>query len=221
MLYSQGAYAQDLTRHPEIGHVGIGLLFINKMEDLPLYNSQNSTVAFDTIKIKRIAEGKKKGSFEIRAGKLKEKFNLYGCSPGSSEEEGQSLVNSGLGPVAARLVFRVISYKNNDYEVVVSEKDYSTAIIKVRNDDPADHFESWEHYLRRLASIIPLKGHLSIFDYPGGKKLNLADGDAVPLTVNLVKGHWVQVRGDDKILGWVKWRDDNRLLIGFIEQFIE
>jgi len=214
-------FAQNLTKPPKNDPVGIGLLFINKMVDLPLYNSQDSSAVFDTIKIRSITEGKKKGSFAIQSGKLKEKFDPYGLSPGSSYEEGQYLVNSGLGPTAARLVFKVVKHHDNNYEVVISEKDHSTAIINISKDDSQNRFETWEHYLKRLASIIPLKGRLPIFDYPDGKRLNLADRDPSRLTVDSVKGYWAHVRSDDKILGWVKWRGKNKVLVEFVEQFLE
>ena len=191
------------------------------MQDLPLYDPQDSSKVFDTIKIRRITEGTKKGSFEIQTGKLKSKFMPYQLSPGSSYEEGQSLVNSGLGPTPARLVFKVVKHNDNNYEVIISEKDDLTAIVNIRKDDPQNRFETWEHYLKRLASIMPLKERLQIFDYPGGKQLGPADQDPSRVTVDSVKGYWIRVRADDKILGWVKWRDKNKVLIEFIEQFLE
>lgn len=221
--YSQRVYAQNLTMPPETDPVGIGLLFINKIQCLPLYFSQNSSVAFDTIKIKRITEGKRKGSFEISTVKTKDLFNPYECYGGSSDEESESLINSGLGPLGVRLVFRILKYNNDEYEAIISEKDKTIAIIKIPKGDSISGFETWEHYLKRVAAVTPIGPHydreLPIFDTPDGKRINPVF--RIPMHIDSVKGYWVRINDFGKLSGWVKWRDNNKVLVEFIERFIK
>ena len=221
--YSQRVFAQNLTMRPDSDPVGIGLLFINKIQCIPLYNSHNSGVAFDTIKIKRITEGKSRGSFEISTVKTKDLFSPYQSYGGSSDEEGKSLINSGLESREFRLVFRVLKYNNNEFEVIISEKNKTIAIIKIPERDLLSGFETWEHYLKRLAaltSIEPYNGRgLPIFDIPDGKQIS--PEFQIPMRIDSVKGYWVRITDYKKSSGWVKWRDNNKVLVGFIERFIK
>ncbi|MDR3697853.1 hypothetical protein [Mucilaginibacter sp.] len=221
--YSQLSHAQNLTMAPESDPVGIGLLFINKTQDLPIYNSQNNRAAFDTIKIKRIMEGKRKGSFEISTANTKNLFNPYQSCEGSSDEEGKSLINSGLGPLEFRLVFRVLKYYKDEFKVIISEKDKTIAIIKIPKEDSINGFETWEHYLKRVAAIEPIgpyygKG-LPVFDVPDGKQIN--PQFRIQTHIDSVKGNWLRITDDGKLSGWVKWRDNDKVLVRFIERFIE
>lgn len=221
--YCQRVYAQNITMPPGSDPVGIGLLFINKTQDLPLYNSQNSSVAFDTIKIKKITEGKRRGSFEISTIKTKDLFNPYQSYGGSSDEEGKSLINSGLGPSEFRLVFRVLKCNNREYQVIISEKDKTIAIVKIPKGDSISGFETWEHYLKRIAAIVPIGPYngrgLPIFEVPDGRRIN--PEFRIPMHIDSVKGYWVRITDYGKSSGWVKWRGNNKVLVGFIERFIK
>jgi len=217
-------YTRNLNQSQGFDHVGTGLLFAYKMEDIPLYISRQSNVPFDTIKISRIIEGKEKGSFRFYTSKSKVLFDPYEHSGGSSDEESKYLINSGLGPNETRLIFRVINHTDNIFEVVISEKEKRTTIIKVPKDQSANIlYETWEHYLKRVAAVFRLdrynNGVVPIFDKPDGKRINV---ERIYNThVDSVKGYWARMSGNGKVLGWFQWRDNDKILVGFIEHFIK
>jgi len=217
-LNSQIIYAQHSQKKSLNDPVGEGLLHVDKMQNVQLYKSEDISKAFDTIRIVRVNEGKKKGSFEFQSNTLKDSLDPFRMTGGSSEEEGKELVNSGLGPGSPALAFRVIRHNDSLYEVVISEKGNITAVVK---RDKNLVFESWEHYLMRLAAIDGLNDDISriIFDKPGGKRVKVNTPYAIQIVE--VRGFWVQVAIKTTVLGWVKWRDDNKLLIIPIEQILE
>ena len=216
----QKFYTRDLKQQADIDPVGVGLLIFSKAENIPLYISQH-TKAFDTIKVVQIKEGAGKGSYEFRTHKLRCSLNPHLLLRGSSDLESKASIESGGSPSGPELEFKVVWHNDTAYEVIVSERKKTTAIIKLNGRNP--YFETWEYYLKRVASIGVLDSNdnndLAIYDKPDGNRLNVTSQYA--LRVLEVKDYWAQVAENNQVVGWVKWRDKDKLLIRMTEQVIE
>jgi len=168
----QKFYTRDLKQQADIDPVGVGLLIFSKAENIPLYTSQH-TKAFDTIRIVRIKDGERRGSYEFRTHKLRRSLNPHLLLRGSSDLESKASIESGGSPSGPELEFKVVWHSGPVYEVIVSEPKQITVIIK-RNGSNS-HFETWEHYLKRVASIgvldIDDNNDLAIYDQPDGSRL--------------------------------------------------
>ena len=215
----QKFYTRDLKKQDDVGTVGVGLLIFPKAENIPLYTSLQTT-PFDTIRIIRITDGVQKGSYEFRTRKLRHSLDPHLLLRGSSDLESKASIESGGSPSGPKLEFRVVWHNDTTYEVIVSERKKTTAIIKLNGGNP--YFETWEYYLKRVASVGVLdsdNNDLAIYDRPDGNRLNV--NSQYTLRVLEVKGYWVQVAENNQIVGWVKWRDKDKLLISMNEQLIE
>jgi hypothetical protein len=104
------------------------------------------------------------------------------------------------------------------YEVIVNEE---TGLKKfVKKDDPALKFETWEDHIVKAFAVEFDPKENGLRDAPGGKVKDFdlpEDATFHPVQVN---GEWLKVRWDasqqlkkDAGSGWVKWKDDNHILV--------
>ena len=117
--------------------------------------------------------------------------------------------------------FRVKSKKPDCYEVYVSDKQ----TMWIENKEFTD-FYSWEEYLKQMFSITRKNPReQKIYDKPDikAKEVEHSAGDDC-FNVKTLKGNWIEIftpkhcSGETDIQlrsGWIKWRDENGLLINY------
>lgn len=217
--------------------IGIGRLQVSLNYDIPLYNKETG-VSIDTIKFSIIESGEDEGKFITTT-----KFSLKPIEyyAGDSKKEAESHVNDGLIYFAPCLSFRVLRDSNNEYEVVLNEESFETAIIK--NDtihklytvgepywnmshsnsryskNPNETwflYETWDIYLKRMM-FISTEGN-KLYDNINGTEI---DSRIIDWTVIKVTGDWAMLReredslnrGKRKQYAWVRWTDGEKFLI--------
>jgi hypothetical protein len=131
--------------------------------------------------------------------------------------------NDNFAPLAFHQDYFLLALKctgeeKNRYEVIVNE---DTGLKKfVKKDDPALKFQSWEDHVKGAFAVKFDEVENQLRESPEGKVENAklpVDVTFHPVEVN---GAWLKVRWNgskgskkDSGSGWVKWRDDNQILV--------
>ena len=223
--------------------IGIGLLTVNTNFELPLYEQENDSLAFDVLKFKTGRSG---------VMRFITKINLkpYQMTGGDSFSEGERNVKMGLIRFSPELKFRVLDTTMTSFKIVTNEKTWETFVVKRNaaaayytseqqvsdnncsnctgsNYNPRWYInETWERYLKRVEYIT--KEHIKVYDQPNGKLIFDNKNNAfLPFRVIGMKGEWIQLgkgfgRESDfgnfsNAEGWTKWRDGSKLTIDITE----
>lgn len=204
--------------------VGIGLVNISIGKEVAFYKDANSTKPFDILKFKK----KRDGSYKFESDHLESKTQAYRQYEGKTDEENKQMIRSGLGNIGPLLVFKVLDITANGFTILISEKTFETAFIKKEGRK----FESWKEYLTRVEFITIEKPEL--YNAPNGTLI--PKSPLYPLNyykVLDVKGEWAQLTSRNEYnptksiektsytTAWIKWHDNNKLLIDITEYTLE
>jgi hypothetical protein len=116
------------------------------------------------------------------------------------------------------LALKCTSEDKNRYEVIVNEE---TGLRKfVKKDDPTLKFQSWEDHVKGAFAVKFNQRENPLRGFPKDKVNSIGLPNDVTLHPVEVNGDWLKVRWDGLPdpkkaagSGWVKWRDDNQILV--------
>jgi hypothetical protein len=215
-----------------------GIVTVSIDTPLRLYANPDDTEPYDEITFNRVLFGKEKGSIAIKTKYIKDRLKPYQMTGGSSDEEGDQMINSGLGPWPACLTFRVISVTPQYFEVLVNDVTKAIAYLKKEGREvfetkdiyysqineqqrkyPKNYFiyETWTNYLKRC-EYISIENY-ELYNAPNGKALEKIVAGDIYKVID-VNGDWAKVlRKDDPV--WIQWRKSNNLTMVPIEYTVE
>ena len=215
-----------------------GIVVVSPDIPLPLYAGPDDKEPYDIITFSRVLSGKEKGSIAINTTRLKSRLKPYQLTGGSSDAEGEQMVNVGLGPWPARLTFRVIGITPQYFEVLLNDSTNETAYIKKegrkvlsalnenysqiderQRKSPSGYFvyETWANYLKRCQYISI--DNYEVYNAPNGKPVQkIVAGDYYKVVD--VEGNWAKVIKNDNPI-WILWRKNNKLTMVPIEYTVD
>jgi hypothetical protein len=204
--------------------VGIGVLNILIGKEVAFYKDSSSNKPFDALSFNK----KKDGSYKFDSDYLELKMQAYRQFEGNTDKENEQMIRSGLGNIGPQLVFKVLDTTTNGYTILINEKTFETAFIKKEGRK----FESWKEYLTRVEFITIEKPEL--YDAPNGTII--PKSPLYPLNyykVLDVKGEWAQLTSQNEYnptksieeanytTAWIKWHDNQKILIDITEYTLE
>lgn len=215
-----------------------GIVTVSLDTPLPLYATSDDKEPYDNIIFSRVLSGKEKGSIAIKTKHLKSRLKPYQMTGGSSDAEGEELINVGLGPWPACLTFRVISSTPQYFEVLINDVSKETAYIKKegrtllnsQNENysqveeqqrkfQANYFvyETWPNFLKRCEYISIT--NYDVYTAPNTKPLKrVVAGDYFKVVD--VNGDWAKVIKNDTPI-WILWRKNNKLTMVPVEYTVD
>jgi len=201
---------------------GIGLLHITiKEQDILLFDTNKSETPFDIIKVRKIFPKSDGGPFEFNTT-LKGNLAPYRIYGGRIPTKYDYLKEIAYIPI--ELTFRVIKKVENNYYVVINEKDNRLAIIRDLNikDPAACSFETWKSYLISAESIeIQSTYQDPIYKRPNGRIAQISPN--IKFKVNEIDGYWLKItditKKSKRAAYWIKWRDSDKALDGIVLNF--
>ncbi|MEZ5423977.1 MAG: hypothetical protein R2682_12925 [Pyrinomonadaceae bacterium] len=142
----------------------------------------------------------------------------YDDSDGKFEYENENFEPFAFHPDYFVLALKCVGEDQTRYEVIVNEK---TGLKKfVKKGDSALKFETWEGHIVKAFAVKFDPKENALRDAPDGKVKNVDLPEDVTFHPVQVNGEWLKVRWDgsqqpkkDAGSGWVKWRDDNQILV--------
>ncbi|MBK8812482.1 MAG: hypothetical protein IPN69_17370 [Acidobacteria bacterium] len=142
----------------------------------------------------------------------------YDDSDGKFEYE-----NEEFGPFSFHqdyfvLALRCVGEDKYRYEVIVNEENGLKKFVK--KDDPTLKFETLGEHITKVFAIEFDRVKNPLLEAPNGKVRNIDLSPELIFHPVEVRGEWLKVRWDgsqqpkkDAGSGWVKWRDDNQILV--------
>lgn len=135
------------------------------------------------------------------------------------------------------ITFRVISRNKEWTKIVFNEDTGQTCYIK---SDERDRYQTWEEYFKgkewnyfdddgsyrgssSLPKILIIKYNNSLYNKANGTETG--NGSSFDFYVTKLKGEWAFVESmmytdsTEKLEGWIKWRDNNKLLVAIKERW--
>jgi len=152
-------------------------------------------------------------------GSLWYKFSFYyDDSDGKFEYANENFNPFAFHPDYFVLALKCVGEDENRYEVIVDEE---TGLKKfVRKDDTILKFETWEKHILKTFAVDFNREQNPLREAPEGQvKTAVLPKEATfhPVEIN---GEWLKVRWDSSKkagkngkFGWVKWREDNKILV--------
>jgi hypothetical protein len=142
----------------------------------------------------------------------------YDDSDGKFEYENQDFLPFAFHPDYFILALRCVGEDENRYEVIVNEE---TGLKKfVRKDDPALKLVTWEKYVIKAFAVSFDRKENPLRERPNRTIMQVDLPNEVLFHPLEIKDNWLKVCWDDSRkgkkctgTGWVKWRDENYLLI--------
>lgn len=142
----------------------------------------------------------------------------YDDSDGKFEYENENFAPFAFHQDYFLLALRIAGEDKNRYEVIVNEE---TELKKfVRKDDPTLKFETWDEHVIKAFAVDFNQAENPLRESPDGKAKNVDLPKEVTFHPVEVKGEWLKVRWDgsqqpkkDAGSGWVKWRDNDHILV--------
>lgn len=142
----------------------------------------------------------------------------YDDKDGKFEYENDNFAPFAFHPDYFLLALRFAGEDKNRYEVIVNE---DTGLKKfVKKDDAALKFQSWEDHIKGAFAVKFNQVENSLRETPAGKVKNADLPEDVTFHPVQVNGEWLKVRWDgsqqpkkDAGSGWVKWRDNDQILV--------
>ncbi|RMG01717.1 MAG: hypothetical protein D6735_11390 [Acidobacteria bacterium] len=142
----------------------------------------------------------------------------YDDSDGKFEYANENFLPFAFHPDYFILALRCVGEDENRYEVIVNEK---TGLRKfVRKDDPTLKFVTWEEYVIKVFAVGFDRKENQLREMPNGTIMKVELPNEVVFHPLEIKDDWLKVCWDDSRkrkkcagTGWVKWRDENHLLI--------
>jgi hypothetical protein len=108
-------------------------------------------------------------------------------------------------------VIRCVGKYDGGYCVVVNESSGEEKRMRYHRNIKISTIE--EHILDRLISFNPVDNPIK--DSPGGTTMDLSDTPGDLFTIVGIEGDWIKIRDEESnnTLGWIRWRENDRLLI--------
>ena len=224
--------------------VGLGMFEVSFNLPVPLYRTENDITPFDTLTFRQDKNGVLQ--YETKCLKLFKPYKIYGGDSHEEARENINMGLVRFPPeLAFRVIeandsyYRVVIDEEN-FETVVIRKDSDYAELpQCRSlfgiDMPKDRiykgyyaFETWEHLLKRAVFVDFHRINYAVYDAPDGNKIfENTNHNFLPYNVTEVCGDWAKVKkgfgrefnfdGIENAEGWVKWKDDTKILIGITE----
>lgn len=228
--------------------VGLGLLEISFDSPVPLYRTENDTEPFDTLAFRKDTGGV--WHYETKHLKSWKPYGIYGGDSDETASERINTGLVRLPPelafrvLAANSSTYCVVIDEESFATAVIRKNPGYAVWPQRGGlfgteapDAGNHkgyyaFETWEHLLKRAEFVDFGQTGYAVYDAPGGKKIfENTRPDFLPYTVTEVCGDWMKVKkghgrefnfnGIENAEGWVKWKDDTRILVDITEYTLE
>lgn len=226
---------KELKLQSSKNSLGIGLIHFNLNESIPLFISDTSTIAFDTLQFSKKNSGFNQGKCIFKTKNLDEKLNPYFLFEGDSDADAKSHLRSGLIRFLPQLIFRVVKKTDKGVVVLLNEETKETIFIKIafendyrlhtKNgsnffepnfiDVPIDnwfYYEDWKQVMLRAWYVT--YNNLDVYDLPNGKKITVSESLN---QIDSVKGDWARVveRYDNNKnnFRWIKWNENDTLTI--------
>lgn len=151
-------------------------------------------------------------------GTLWYEFTFYYATAGGKFESNEDFLPFAFHPDYFSLALKCTGEDKNRYEVIVNEE---TELKKfVRKDDPTLKFETWDEHVTKAFAVDFNQAENPLRESPDGKAKNVDLPKELTFHPVEVKGEWLKVRWDglqqpkkDAGLGWVKWRDNDHILV--------
>ncbi|MCL2072467.1 MAG: hypothetical protein FWH18_00945 [Marinilabiliaceae bacterium] len=228
--------------------VGLGMFEVSFNLPVPLYRTENDTTPFDTLIFRQDKNGVL--HYETKYLKSFKPYKISGGDSHEAAIAHINMGLVGFPPeLAFRVIEANESYyrvviDEESFETVVIRKapDYvelpqCSSLFGV--DMPKDRvykgyyaFETWEHLLKRAEFVDFYGVKYVVYDAPDGNKIfENTNLKFLPYNVTEVRGDWVKVKkgfgrefnfeGIENAEGWVKWKNDTKILIGITEYTVE
>lgn len=226
---------------------GLGTLDISFNRPVPLYLIEDSKEPFDTLSFEKQLNGTI--LFKTNYIRSLHPYRMNGGSS-DKEIEGliRRGLTGFPAELSFRVLeatdnfFRIV-VNEKTFETAVIKKDCNYAVFHQRNflrdstlfDEKIYKgyyiFETWEHLLRR-AEYVNFNIDYDVCETPNGKIIyKHKAGKFLPYTLVDVKGDWIKVKktqgrefnfeGIENAEGWVKWKNDKKVLVNITENTIE
>ncbi|WP_316632633.1 hypothetical protein [uncultured Flavobacterium sp.] len=245
LLILNFASCQNNTRFnkAEKDFTEIGVLDISPDKSLKIFKNPEDSREATKITFDKVYFGKNSGSIEINSSS-DNNLKPFTIHSSTSDSESKHLTNTGLGPVGAALMFRVIAetptyfkvlMDDNTQEIGYIKKDerktfnsknaYFSSIDQRNNIHPSNYFvfETWLDYMKRVEYINAT--NFEIFDKINGKIIKKGSkSESVRISVINRKGDWIQVNYNELLknkTGWLQWRKNSKLTIEITENLME
>ena len=228
--------------------VGLGMFEVSFNLPVPFYRTENDTIPFDTLTFRRDKEGV--WHYETKHLKSFKPYKIFGGDSYKAANDHISMGLVGFPPeLAFRVIEANNSYyrvviDEDSFETVVIRKDPDYAELPQCSslfgiDMPKDRtykgyyaYEMWEHLLKRAEFVDFYRINYTVYDAPNGNKIfENTNLEFLPYNVIEVRGDWAKVKkgfgrefnfeGIENAEGWVKWKDDTKILIGITEYTVE
>lgn len=126
---------------------------------------------------------------------------------------------------ARQTCIRLKAISPNWYEVFVDEKNQQTKFMAIR--DPFLMRETFESYIPFSHMVTFDRENNPLYEKPDGRIKNFAYKEEDLFSPRYTKGEWlkVEIRRKPKLVprefGWIRWKRDREILIGFVLNCLE
>lgn len=202
---------------------GIGLLYLDTNSPIYLYSDKKNKIPFDSIVFK---------NNKVKTSLLKNQLNPYYIYKGDSEKEAKENLNKGLIEFKSQIIFKVVEKDESFWSVIINEKesgfvylnleDYQdlaqSDYLKNNGFDPnfiSGKIKKWYLYEDWLThfrySFITNSENLKVLNQPNGKMIQskLSHFNIV----DTIKDDWMKIKINDSVSGWVRWKNDDSILL--------
>lgn len=151
-------------------------------------------------------------------GTLWYEFTFYYATAGGKFESNEDFLPFAFHPDYFSLALKCVAEDKSRYEVIVNEE---TGLKKfVKKDDAALKFQSWDDHIKGAFAVKFNQAENPLRESPAGKVKNADLREDVTFHPVQVNGEWLKVRWGgsqqpkkDTGSGWVKWRDNDQILV--------
>ncbi|MBA3632390.1 MAG: hypothetical protein H0W58_06210 [Acidobacteria bacterium] len=150
-------------------------------------------------------------------GSLWYEFTYHYAVKGGKYERNENFLPLAFHPDYFILALKCVAENKNRYEVIVNEE---TELKKfVKKDDPTLKFQTWEDYITKAFAIDFNQDENPLRETPEGKVKDVDLPKEVTFHPVKVEGEWLKVswdvakHGDNAGFGWVKWKENQKLLV--------
>lgn len=202
---------------------GIGLLYLDTNSPIYLYSDKKNKIPFDSIVFK---------NNKVKTSLLKNQLNPYYIYKGDSEKEAKENLNKGLIEFKSQIIFKVVEKDESFWCVIINEKESGFVYLNLedyqdlaqcdylKNNDFDPNFisgkikkwylyEDWLTHFRH--SFITNSENLKVLNQPNGEMIQskLSHFNIV----DTIKDDWMKIKINDSVSGWVRWKNDDSILL--------
>ncbi|MBS1795884.1 MAG: hypothetical protein JSS81_18665 [Acidobacteria bacterium] len=142
---------------------------------------------------------------------------FYDDSDGKFDYENENFLPFAFHPDYFSLALKCVGEDKNRYEVIVNEE---TGLKKfVKKNDPTLKFQTWEDHITKAFAVDFNRNENHLRETPQGKIKTGELPSEVTFHPVKMEGDWLKVswdvakQGDNAGSGWIKWKENQKLLI--------